>query len=257
LNAGQTHGTACIFNIQRFSIHDGPGIRTAVFFKGCPLRCRWCSNPESQAEGVQPERETALAGRMYTLDEVMEACLADRDFYMESGGGVTLSGGEVLMQADFAADLLCRLGAEGVHRALETTGFVQPDAFLKAARHAELLLYDLKHYDGAKHREGVGADNRLILQNLRAAIEMSKDILIRIPVIPGYNDSLADARGFAGLLKQLCMNKVQLLPFHQFGQKKYEMLGIPYALGTLKTLHPEDLLEYQMEMKKSGLDCFF
>lgn len=257
MSAGQTPLTACIFNIQRFSIHDGPGIRTTVFFKGCPLRCRWCSNPESQAAGVQPERETALAGRMYTLDEAMEICLADRDFYLESGGGVTLSGGEALMQADFAAELLRRLHTEGIHTALETTGFAQPDVFLKAACHTDLLLYDVKHYDSTKHKEGTGTENRRILENLRMAAKRGMDILIRIPVIPGYNDSLSDARSFAELLRQLRLDKTQLLPFHQFGQKKYETLGIPYALGEVKTLHPEDLQEYQAEMKKAGLNCFF
>lgn len=249
--------TACIFNIQKFSIHDGPGIRTTVFFKGCPLRCRWCSNPESQAPGVQPEREDMLAGRLYTLEQVLDISLEDRDFYLESGGGVTLSGGEVLMQADFATALVQELHRLGIHTALETTGFAAPEAFEAVAQHVDFLLYDLKHHDSDAHREGTRVRNQQILENLRRAVFREMDILVRIPVIPGYNDSLADARGFAVLLRKLGLHRVQLLPFHQFGQKKYETLGMKYELDHLKNLHPEDLLEYQKEMISGGLDCFF
>jgi len=256
MHTGQVN-QACIFNIQKFSIHDGPGIRTAVFLKGCPLRCLWCSNPESQAAGAQPERETPLAGRLYALNEVMDICLADKDFYIESGGGVTLTGGEALMQADFAAELLRSLKAEGIHTALETTGFASTEVFLEVIAYADLLLYDVKHFDSEKHCEGTGAGNEIILKNLREAVKRSMDILIRVPVIPGYNDSLSDARGFAELITSCGLSEAQLLPFHQFGQKKYKTLGIPYALSNQKTLHPEDLREYQLEMEKLGVRCFF
>lgn len=257
MEISQANKRACLFHIQKFSIHDGPGIRTTVFFKGCPLRCRWCSNPESQLPGVQPEREAALAGRVYSLDEVLDACLADRDFYAESGGGVTLSGGEALMQAGFALELLRALGAEGIHTALETTGFAPADTFREISAHADLLLYDLKHFDSEQHRAGTGADNRIILENLDAAVRAGREILLRIPVIPGYNDSLADARGFAERIARVGLTKAQLLPFHQFGQKKYESLGMPYALAGLQTLHPENLRDYQREMKNAGINCFF
>lgn len=256
----QTEGakeTACIFNIQKFSIHDGPGIRTAVFFKGCPLRCKWCANPESQQSGVQPERKEPLAGRLYTLDEVVAVCLSDRDFYIESGGGVTLSGGEVLAQPAFAAGLLEKLREQGIHTALETTGFAPREVFDRVGAHADLLLYDLKHHDCQKHWEGTGAGNALILENLRAAVGRGADILLRIPVIPGYNDSPADALAFAELVRDMGLQRVQLLPFHQFGQKKYETLGLPYALGHLQTLHPEDLGDFRQTMLAAGTDAFF
>ena len=248
---------ACIFNIQKFSIHDGPGIRTTVFFKGCPLRCKWCSNPESQTFGVQPERETPLSGRLYTMAEVLKICLDDRDFYLESGGGVTLSGGEVLGQPEFAAGLLQKLREEDVHTALETTGFAAPEVFWRVIREADLLLYDMKHYDSKKHRDGTGVDNEQILQNLKCAVAAEKPILIRIPVIPGYNNSPDDAKGFGTLLTELGLRRVQLLPFHQFGQKKYATLGMPYNLGHLKALHAEDLTEFQEVMQSIGMDCVF
>ena len=248
-----TSTKACIFNIQKFSIHDGPGIRTAVFFKGCPLRCLWCSNPESQAAGTQPEREGELAGKMYEIDEVMDICLADREFYIESGGGVTLTGGEALMQADFAVNLLGRLKEEQIHTALETSGFAPMETFIKVSEYADLLLFDIKHFDSKKHREGTGADCEIILENLGEAVKRGMNVLIRIPVIPGYSDALDDAAGFANLLNGFSLTKVQLLPFHQFGQKKYEMLGIPYTFSEQKTLHSEDLRSYQLEMEKYGL----
>jgi len=248
---------ACIFNIQKFSIHDGPGIRTAVFFKGCPLRCSWCSNPESQVGGVQPEREFALAGRMYSLDAVVDICLADRAFYLESNGGVTLTGGEVLMQEDSATELLRRLKAEGIHTVLETSGFAPMEVFLRVIEHASLILYDIKHYDSEKHRQGTAVDNQIILNNLHEAVKRDIDVLVRIPVIPGYNDSLDDAAGFAKLIKEVQLTEAQLLPFHQFGQKKYETLGIPYLFSDYRTLYPDDLLDFMLEMKKQGVKCLY
>ena len=246
---------ACILNFQKFSLHDGPGIRTAVFFKGCPLRCLWCSNPESQKEGVQPEYESALAGKMYSVDEVMDICLTDKDFYIESGGGVTLTGGEVLMQADFARKLLNRLKAEQIHTTLETSGFAPVETFISVSECADLLLFDIKHYNNKKHKEGTGVDQQIILKNLSEAVKRNMDILIRIPVIPGYNDDLADAVGLAKLIKKFGMAEAQLLPFHQFGQGKYEKLGIPYAFAGQKSLHSEVLEEYKLMMEKVWRGC--
>ena len=247
---------ACIVNIQKFSIHDGPGIRTTVFFKGCPLRCKWCSNPESQAMGVQFGREAALAGSMYSVEEVKRICLADKVFYDESGGGVTLSGGESLAQPDFAIKLLTELKSEGVHTALETSGHAPPEVFNKVLKHVDYILFDLKHYDDEKHKPGTGVETKLILQNLKSAIASKVETLIRIPVIPGYNDSPEDARSFAKLIKQYGSKETQLLPFHQYGQKKYELLILPYEYGKYKTLNPEDIEDFRLEMEKAGLRCF-
>lgn len=252
-SAGGVIVEAIIINIQKFSIHDGPGIRTTVFFKGCPLRCLWCSNPESQKMAVEPERDAALSGKVYSPEDVVKICLADKVFYDESGGGVTLSGGEALAQPDFAIELLRRLKSEGVHTALETSGYATSDIFENVIKHTDYLLFDLKHYDNNKHMESTGFGNELILQNLQLAIDSGLEMLVRIPVIPDYNDSLEDARKFAQLIKQFGLNETELLPFHQFGQKKYESLGMPYAYSKHKTLYPEDLQDYRNEIEKSGV----
>ena len=155
-----------LFNIQKFSINDGPGIRTTVFFKGCPLRCGWCANPESQnryARITDAMADPAYCGRAYTVGEVMAVVRQDIDFYIESGGGMTLSGGEALQQADFAAALIDAAHAEGIHAAVETTGCVAPEVFRAFLPHPDLFLYDFKHYDRELHREGTGAYNDVIL----------------------------------------------------------------------------------------------
>ena len=244
-----------LFNIQRYSIHDGPGIRTTVFFKGCPLRCAWCSNPESQNPAPQMMGGTADS-RTYTLPEVLAACLRDRAFYEESGGGVTLSGGEPLTQAGFAAALLQALQAEGIHTAMETTGCVAEDIFREAAPFCDLLLFDIKHHDSALHKQGTGANNKLILQNLHWAVQAGCRVLPRIPVIPGYNSSPADAAGFAALLGGLGCGRVQLLPFHQMGDRKYTLLQKHYALRGQKPLYPEDLTDYIAVFAKKSIDAF-
>lgn len=240
-----------VFNIQKFSLHDGPGIRTVVFLQGCPLRCRWCANPESQSPAGGEKC------RVETAEGVLRVCLQDRAFYEESGGGVTLSGGEPLAQAAFARALLGALGEQGIHRALETTGFTNESNFLSVLPLTELLLFDIKHWEAERHRQGTGQENGPILQNLRAALDAGKDVLPRIPVIPGYNDGPEDARGFARLLGGLGLKRAQLLPFHQFGESKYAGLGLPYAYKDVPPLHPEDLEGFQKIMIEMGVDAFF
>jgi pyruvate formate lyase activating enzyme len=251
--------TGLLFNIQQFSLHDGPGIRTVVFFKGCPLSCKWCSNPESQrAEPclLRDGDRSAPDSREYSPEEALEICLRDRPFYEESGGGVTLSGGEVLTQPQFAGELLRALGRERVHTAIETSGFAPARVFAELAEPADLLLFDLKHYDEKRHREGTGVSNIPILANLKSALASGKNTLPRLPVIPGYNNSAEDARGFAALLASLGAKRAQLLPFHQFGEKKYEMLKIPYLMRGVPQLHPEDLEAYRRIIADYGIDCF-
>ena len=294
-----------VFNIQKFSIHDGPGVRTTVFFKGCPLRCRWCSNPESQRPGVQilyhrdsclhcgkcvqicPEKAVtagadgniridfhkcsgclscvkACPGRALTSEgdykkaaEVVEICMQDLDFYEESGGGVTISGGEGMAQPDFTEALVLDLKEKGVHTAIETTGCVSEEIFQRLAPLFDLLLFDVKHYDSEKHRKGTGAGTDLIHRNLRWAADRGLRILPRIPVIPGFNADLSDAEGIAALLKDMGLSRVQLLPFHQMGERKYEFLNRDYPMAGVKALHPEDLSAYQRIFLERGIDCFF
>lgn len=292
------------FNIQKFSIHDGPGIRTTVFFKGCPLRCEWCSNPESQIKNVQilhdqskcshclscvvacpngaithednkiiinedkcvgcltcvnscPNRALSYEGDYQTIEEIVDICMQDIDFYEESGGGVTISGGEGMSQPEFLKKLIAELKKHSVHVAIETTGYVKKETFEELARELDLLLFDVKHYDREKHYNGTKVYNDLIVENLKWAIDNGIEVLPRIPVIPDFNDSLEDAEGLAKLLVEVGAKKVQLLPFHQFGEKKYELLNRNYKYKNKKALYPEDLEEYQKIFEDKGLNCFF
>jgi pyruvate formate lyase activating enzyme len=195
--------------------------------------------------------------RSYSIEETLEICLQDRPFYEESGGGVTLSGGEVLTQSKFAAALLDALRTENIHTAIETSGYAPPDVFMGLAARADMLLFDIKHYDDSRHVEGTGVHNGPILANLKAVLTPDKNVLVRLPIIPGYNDSPKDAHSFAALLTGMGIRQVQLLPFHQFGEKKYEMLKIAYAMRDLPQLHKEDLEEFRMIIAKTGIDCFF
>jgi pyruvate formate lyase activating enzyme len=294
--------TACIFNIQRYSIHDGPGIRTVVFFKGCPLKCPWCSNPESQSIQLQlahdesncshcltclkncpqqaialinnkitfhrdkcircfhcvatcPQQTITLQGKHLSLDDVMKAVMKDKVFYEESKGGVTLSGGEALLQHKFAIALLQQLKEQEIHTACETTGYAAPNIFKTFIRDIDLLLFDIKHYDSLQHYHATGVYNEIIITNLKMAISQEKTVIIRIPVIPTINDSLEAARGFCKLLKEAGATKVNLLPFHQFGQKKHSLLNKEYRFAAVAQLHEEDLQAYQEIFIQNGLDC--
>lgn len=295
---------ACIFNIQRYSIHDGPGIRTVVFFKGCPLSCLWCSNPESQYNKIQivcdkskcekclccvnvcpkkaiylnnnnieinynkcisclscknscPNNALSVEGEFLSVSEVLKEVLKDEVFYEESNGGVTLSGGEVLMQHEFASELLKSLKEKNIHTAVETTGYSPSKIFLKFIENVDLLLFDMKHYDREKHFKTTNVYNDLIIENLKIAIDAGKEVIIRIPVIPNINSSLKDAEEFCKLLKSVNAKKVNLLPFHQFGQKKYELLNKKYAFQNIQQLHEEDLIDYKNIFLKNGFDCYF
>ena len=294
-----------VFNIQKFSIHDGPGVRTNVFLKGCPLRCKWCANPESQlckpqilyrsgecvhcsrcvASCIQravsagedgkihidftkcsgclacvhncPKRALTCEGEEKTVDEVYEVCIQDKDFYEESGGGVTISGGEGMMQPDFVEALLLRLKANGIHTAIETTGCTAPVIFQRLAPQFDLLLFDVKQWDTGKHKAGTGMGNEQIIQNLRWGYGQGLNILPRIPVVPGFNDALEDAAGIAGLLHEIGFTQAQLLPFHQMGERKYEFLNRDYELTGVNALHSEDLTQYRQIFLEQGIDCFF
>ena len=251
-----------LFNIQKFSLHDGPGIRTVVFFQGCPLACKWCSNPESQRtepalRGDGPGSRLYSDSRLYSIEETLQICLQDRLFYEESGGGVTLSGGEALTQSAFAAALLDGLRAEHIHTALETSGYARPAVFTEIAARADMLLFDIKHYDDRRHVEGTGVHNGPILANLKAALDTNKKVIVRLPVIPAYNNSPEDARAFAALLTGMGIRQAQLLPFHQFGEKKYDLLNIPYTLRGVPQLHREDVEGFQAIIAQAGIECFF
>ena len=241
--------TATIFNLQKFSIHDGAGIRTDVFFQGCNLRCRWCSNPESQPLEPLPGEST----KVYTVEELVRELAKDKPFYDESGGGVTLTGGEALLFPEFVLALTRALHAEGIHVALETAACVPEDVFTRILAAVDFAHIDLKHYNDAKHRVGTGAGNALILRNIAAALRGTTPIVIRIPVIPGYNDSPADQTGFAETLSGLGANNVQLLPFHQLGESKYNRLNLPYAYDGIKQMRDGDVAAFAKVLEANGI----
>ena len=291
-----------IFNIQKFSLHDGPGIRTTVFFKGCNLRCSWCANPESQQMRTQltldrekcvgcgrcaslcpsearvlsnglpsvdaaacrlcgrcmeacPSRAIGREGSDMTVEEALCEALKDVAFYRQSGGGVTFSGGEVLLQQEFATALARALHENGVSVAIETAAAVPGERFRDFLREVDYVYVDLKHYDSARHRAGTGVGNEQIIENICSVRDSGLPYTVRIPVIPGYNDALADAEGFARLLTSIGIGRVQLLPFHQLGERKYSLLGREYAHAGQAQLHTEDLKQYQQIMLRHGLDA--
>lgn len=296
--------TGILFNIQKFSVHDGPGIRTVVFFKGCPLKCRWCSNPESQLPKIQvlwdrtkcarclhcvntcptgaiqfcqgdirihpgrctgcggcvqgcPNKALETAGGVKSVQQVLDVVMQDLVFYEESGGGITLSGGEFLQQPDFAEALLLAAHEEGLHTCCETTGFAKPEVFTRVMTHVDHILFDVKHHNPDAHRAATGVSNDLIFHNLAQAIAMGKPVLPRIPVIPGFNASREDATGLCRVLKEVGAKRCQLLPFHQFGEKKYDLLNTVYAYTDVPALHPEELEGYVGVFRENGIDAFF
>lgn len=252
-----------IFDIQKFSIHDGPGIRTVVFLKGCPMGCAWCSNPNSRKLPVLQMRDandpnvTVADSRDYSIDEVVRICMQDIAFYEESGGGVTLSGGEAMVQHKFTTKLLRKLKAKGISTAIETTGYAAPAIFKKILAEVGLLIIDVKHHDPKLHKEWTKVSNELPLQNLQTAIDAGGEVLVRIPVIPGVNNSLEDAAAFARLLVPMGVKRLQLLPFHQFGERKYELLGWDYKMDGVPPLHEEDLEDFRQVLIDGGIDAFF
>ena len=251
---------ACIFNIQKFSLHDGPGIRTVVFFKGCPLKCFWCSNPESQNEkpekmwNVQQEKKT-IVGEYKSIDEIITEVMKDEPFYEESGGGVTLSGGEVLYQAEFATELLRQLKERGIHTACETTGVAKKDTFSDFIKQVDCLYFDVKHYDDQQHKNATGASLKNTLANLAYAVEKHANLVVRIPVIPHFNDGKKNAESFAQLFHKMGIKKVELLPFHQFGSKKYTFLNRKYTMEDIPPLHSEDLNYFKNVFNKHQIIC--
>jgi len=242
---------ALIFNIQKFSIHDGAGIRTNVFFQGCNLKCKWCANPESLP--VSPDVGQSEA-RWYTTGELMPILAQDKPFYDMSGGGVTFTGGEPLLQPEFAEALAGMLHEYGISVALETAAHISSEIFARMLPGFDSVLVDLKHYCEEAHLHSTGVSNKLILENIRIAIGSGIYTVIRIPVIPGYNNSAEDIKAFSALLQELKAIRVHLLPFHQLGESKYQSQGIEYAYEGVAQLHDEDLEEFAKILRKAGFE---
>lgn len=236
----------CVFDIRHYSVHDGPGIRTAVFLKGCPLRCRWCHNPE----GLEPEpvevcrerpaggktiRLAETIGKLMTPAEVAEEVMKSRIFFEESGGGVTFTGGEPLMQVEFTEACMHLMETGNIHTTLDTCGYASPDVYNRIAARANLILFDLKHYDSGIHQRYTGVPSGPVLANLLASIEAGFPLIVRIPLIPGFNLLTDTLIRMAGILPATGWSgQVNLLPYHRIAMHKYEKLGLGYGMKDIR-----------------------
>lgn len=250
-----------IFDIQRYSIHDGVGIRTIVFLKGCALRCKWCCNPESQEYAIQTmmvNGKPKTIGRDVTVAEVMEVVRRDMPYYGRSGGGLTLSGGESLLQPEFAAALLQAAKSIGINTAIESMGFAEFSVIQKLLPWLDTYLMDIKHMNAAKHKEYTGKENTKMLENARKIAESNMcELIIRVPVIPGFNDTEEEIAAIAAYAESLPrVEQIHLLPYHKYGEGKYEGLGRPYPMGDAPML-PEGRMEQLQAAvrKKTSLYC--
>jgi len=288
-----------IFNVMRFSVHDGPGIRTTVFLKGCPLHCAWCHNPEGQSfepdlmlfeercrhcgdcvpvcpnQGIGdpavglhvPDECDAcgtcvevcvagareLAGRRVTVSELLEEIEKDIVFFEESGGGVTLSGGEPAAQPRFAEALLAGCRARGIHTILDTCGLAAPEVFARVSAQTDLVLYDLKLMGAEAHRRFTGAGNDVILRNLEALAATAKPILVRFPMVPGVNDGEEELAAMTGFLRRIGLRDVDLLPWHSIGREKYKRLGLDGPPGEFAEPSAERVEEVAGALRRAGL----
>jgi pyruvate formate lyase activating enzyme len=219
----QTQGI--IFDIKHFAVHDGPGIRTTIFFKGCPMKCPWCHNPESQSKFPEKPAKNKTIGEEKSAAAVMKEIEKEIIFYDQSGGGVTFSGGEPLEQPEFLDELLTECRKKEIHTALDTTGSVSPNIFNSFADKVDLFLYDLKIMDDAEHIEYTGESNRFTLQNLKTLSQKNKQVIIRFPVIPGFTDSEKNIKAAAAFVSSLGnIHQIDLLPYHRTGTSKYKHL---------------------------------
>ncbi len=248
-----------IFNIQRFSIHDGPGIRTIVFFKGCFMRCAWCCNPESQKRDIETLDENGkikTVGRDVTVSEIMPEILADMPYYRRSGGGLTLSGGEILCQPEFAKELLAAAKGAGLNTAVESTSNAAFTVIRELLPYIDHYLMDIKHTCTKKHKEYTGVGNELILENARRIAEYGANLTVRTPVIPGFNDTAEEIRRISKFAASLPgVKEHHLLPYHRLGSDKYRGLGREYSLSDIEPPTKEKMEYLLAAAEESGLKC--
>lgn len=286
-----------IFNIQRFSVNDGPGIRTTVFLKGCPLHCKWCHNPESISSnrqlvlrddrcircgdcfslckihavrrvdgGFSTMRDACvecgdciqvcnseareIAGKEVTVEEVLREIEKDIVFYDQSGGGASFSGGEPLLQYEFLEALLQECRKKNIHTVVDTTGFTSPQILERVSKFVDLFLFDLKTLDDEKHREFTGVSNGQILENLRHLADLGKEVIVRIPIIPGVNDDPSEIRASGSFVSSLGnVREIHLLPYHTTGLEKYHRLGMEYEMHDTLPPSADDLSVIVKELR--------
>ncbi len=255
-----------IFDIKHYAIHDGPGIRQTIFFKGCPLGCWWCHNPESRSPEIfsyQKEekldqlkiqsRETI--GRQYSVPELMTEVLKDQVLFEESGGGVTISGGEPLMQFDFLMDFLKACKNQDIHSCLDTTALTDTSRMQQIIPWVDLFLIDVKQVDDQKHTKYTGVSNEKILENIRMLDQNDQDIWFRYPLIPGMNDDEADLLRMMAFLKSLKkQHPISILPYHKIGSQKYDRFGIDYKMDGIEEPTEKKLSQTQQYFENAGFE---
>ena len=259
MNNDYLNTTGRIFDIQRFSVHDGPGVRTIIFLKGCFLRCKWCCNPESQKREIEimlVDGKEKIMGRDVTVAELMTDIEKDRIYYRRSGGGVTLSGGESLAQPDFAAAILRACKEKGINTALESTACAGYDKIQKLLPYLDLYLMDIKHINSQKHKQFTTQPNELILENAKRLAADAKKLIIRVPVIPTFNDTEQEIRDIAEFTKSLkTVKELHLLPYHRLGEDKYKGLGRTYEMHGIDLIPAEHIQKLKKVVEETGLTC--
>lgn len=246
-----------IFDIQRFSVHDGGGIRTIVFLKGCPLRCKWCCNPEGQHYDIEKMTlggKEKIVGRDVTVGEIIDVIERDRVYYRRSGGGLTLSGGECLAQPDFAVALLKAAKERGINTAIESTGFADFSVISRYLPYLDLYLMDIKHMNSAKHKEFTSQPNEKILENARKITNAGTRLIVRTPVIPTFNDTKEEIAAIAEFARSLRgVKEMHILPYHRIGMDKYKGLGREYSLTSIEPPSKELMNELLEVVESYGL----
>jgi pyruvate formate lyase activating enzyme len=256
-----------IFSVKRYSIHDGPGIRVTFFMKGCPLNCLWCHNPE----GISPFPETVIrtdkvgekefskieeAGKYYSIEDILEILDKESVFINKSKGGVTFSGGEPILQFEFLLEVLKACKAKGYHTAVDTSGYSPAENFKTIIPFTDLFLFDIKHMDNVRHIELTGVSNKRILENYKLLLNSSREIMARIPVIPGCNDDqdhLERLRRFLSDTKTKNLKMINLLPFHKTGLSKYKRFNMPYKMENVKPPSNEKMAELRKFFMETGV----
>jgi len=255
-----------IFDIKRYALHDGPGIRTTVFLKGCAANCWWCHNPESQALEIEKSirinrfdqrlfEEEEIIGKEMSVDELMIEISKDLVFYDESGGGVTFSGGEPLMQPNFLREILMRCKETGLTTALDTTGHAPEDVFKSIIDFVDLFLYDIKFIDDRLHQKYAGVSNINILSNLRTLVNHKKSTILRLPVIPGITDQKKNIDEILQFVLNLNRGEIEidLLPYHKIARHKYEKLNKEYLMGDTKVPSADAMIRLKKKLEVAGL----
>ncbi|MBK7133806.1 MAG: glycyl-radical enzyme activating protein [Bacteroidales bacterium] len=256
-----------IFSVKRYSVHDGPGIRVTFFMKGCPLACLWCHNPE----GISPFPETVTrinrvgdreftkseeVGKYYSVEEILDILNKERVFIEKSNGGVTFSGGEPMLQAEFLLEVLKACKKEGYHTAVDTSGYSSAENFKSIIPFTDLFLFDLKHLDSLRHLELTGVSNTVILENYRLLLESGREVMVRVPVIPGYNDDPESIEGLKDYLektKTVTLKKISLLPYHKIGSSKYKRFNIPNRMENVEQPTKERMMQLKEYFSETGI----